>query len=80
MYEIIKDYKNAYIIANNAYQTTLKCLKDDNYDLTLLKELNKLMNLLKENISKWSETVVQKNVDKLSNELSPINNNESPSP
>ena len=79
LYEIIKDYKNAYIIANNAYQTTLKCLKDGNYDLTLLKDLNKLMNLLKENLGKWSETVVQENIDKLSNELSPINNNESPS-
>ena len=24
LYEVIKDHKNAYIIANNAYQTTLK--------------------------------------------------------
>ena len=72
LYEVIKDHKNAYIIANNAYQTTLKCLKDDNYDLTLLKELNKLMNLLKENISKWSETVKPENNDNAENEeLSP---------
>ena len=57
LYEIEKDCKNAYEIANNTYQTTLKCINDENYDLTLLKDLNKLMNLLKENINKWSENL-----------------------
>ena len=74
LYEIIKDYKNAYIIANNAYQATLKSINDDKYDLNLLKDLNNLMNLLKENISKWSETVAQENFENLSNGLSPQNN------
>ncbi len=74
LYEIIKDYKNAYIIANNAYQATLKSINDDKYDLNLLKDLNNLMNLLKENISKWSETVAQENFENLSNGLSPKNN------
>ena len=78
MYEVLKDYKNAYIIANNAYQATLKSLNDDNYDLTLLKDLNKLVNLLKENISKWSETVLQEKTEKSENESAP-ENNESPS-
>ena len=73
MYEILKDYKNAYIIANNVYQATLKSLNDDNYDLTLLKDLNKLVNLLKENISKWSETVVQEKIENLKDELEPEN-------
>ena len=79
LYEILKDYKNAYIIANNAYQATLKSINDDKYDLNLLKDLNKLMNLLKENISKWSETVAQENIDNLSNGLYPQNNEASPS-
>ena len=68
LYEIAKDCKNAYIIANNAYQATLKSINDENYDLTLLKDLNKLMNLLKENINKWSKIV--ENNDKLANDLS----------
>lgn len=68
LYEVVKDCKNAYIIANNAYQSTLKSINDENYDLTLLKDLNKLMNLLKENINKWSEIV--ENNDKLANDLS----------
>ena len=74
MYEILKDYKNAYIIANNVYQATLKSLNDDNYDLTLLKDLNKLVNLLKENISKWSEAaVVQEKIENLKDGLEPEN-------
>lgn len=78
LYQIIKDCRNAYIIANNAYQTTLKSINDDKYDLTLLKDLNKLMNLLKDNISKWSETLEQDKINNLAKDLSP-NNNESPS-
>ena len=74
MYEILKDYKNAYIIANNVYQATLKSLNDDNYDLTLLKDLNKLVNLLKENISKWSEAAaVQEKIENLKEGLEPEN-------
>jgi hypothetical protein len=74
MYEILKDYKNAYIIANNVYQATLKSLNDDNYDLTLLKDLNKLVNLLKENISKWSEAAaVQEKIENLKDGLEPEN-------
>ena len=69
----MKDYKNAYIIANNAYQATLKSINDDKYDLSLLKDLNKLVNLLKENISKWSENVVQENIENLSNGINPEN-------
>ena len=71
LYEIMKDYKSAYIIANDAYQRTMKSINDDNLDLTLLKDLNKLINLLKDNISKWSETVIQENVENLANDLSP---------
>ena len=69
LYEIERDCKNALTIANNAYQTTLKCINDENHDLTLLKDLNKLMNLLKENINKWSENAEKKNNDKIVNEL-----------
>ena len=61
MYEVLKDQKNAFTIANNTYQKTLKCINDDNYDLTLLKDLNKLMGLLKENLSKWAENIEAKN-------------------
>ena len=73
MYEIFKDYKNAYIIANNVYQATLKSLNDVNYDLTLIEDLNKLVNLLKENISKWSETVVLEKIENLKDGLDPEN-------
>lgn len=79
LYQIVKDCQNAYIIANNAYKATLKSINDDKYDLTLLKDLNKLMNLLKDNISKWSETVGQNNIDNLVNGLSPSNNEPPPS-
>lgn len=73
LYEVMKDYKNAYIIANNAYQATLKSINDEKYDLSLLKDLNKLVNLLKENMSKWSENVVQENIENLSNGINPEN-------
>lgn len=79
LYEIMKDYKNAYIIANNAYQKTLKSISDENVDITLMKDLNKLLNLLKDNISKWSEVVQQENIENLAKDLSPINQ-ENPSP
>ena len=52
---------------------TFKNLNDDNYDLTLIKDLNKLVNLLKENISKWSETVVQEKIENLKDGLEPEN-------
>ena len=74
LYEVIKDYKNAYVLANNTYQTTMKSLNEDNYDLSLLKDLNKMLNILKENISKWGETVVPENVENLSSDLPPENN------
>ena len=77
LYEIEKECKNAYEIAKNTYQTTLKCINDENHDLTLLKDLNKLMNLLKENINKWAEHVEQENNDKNINEIS-NEKNESP--
>ena len=77
--EIMKDYKNAYIIANNAYQKTIKSINDENVDITLMKDLNKLLNLLKDNISKWSEVVQQENIENLAKDLSPINQ-ENPSP
>lgn len=74
LYEVIKDYKNAYVLANNTYQTTMKSLNEDNYDLSLLKDLNKMLNILKENISKWGETVVPENVENLASDLPPENN------
>lgn len=74
LYEVIKDYKNAYVLANNTYQTTMKSLNEDNYDLSLLKDLNKMLNILKENISKWGETVVPENIENLASDLPPENN------
>ena len=74
LYEVIKDYKNAYVLANNTYQTTMKSLNEDNYDLSLLKDLNKMLNILKENINKWGETVVPENVENLASDLPPENN------
>ena len=69
LYEIVKDYKNAYIIANNTYQSITKSLNDDNYDSSLLKDLNKMLNLLKENISKWADTVVPEKVENIANDI-----------
>ena len=74
LYEVIKDYKNAYVLANNTYQTTMKSLNEDNYDLSLLKDLNKMLNILKENINKWGETVVPENVENLASDFPPENN------
>ena len=72
LYEIMKDYKTAYVIANDTYQKTMKSVKDENLDLNVFKDLNKLVNLLKDNISKWSETVKQ--------EINDNGENEEPSP
>ena len=69
LYEIVKDYKNAYIIANNTYQSITKSLNDDNYDSSLLKDLNKMLNILKENISKWADTVVPEKVENIANDI-----------
>lgn len=79
LYEVINDYKSAYTLANNTYQTTMKSLNDDNYDLSLLKDLNKMLDILKENIIKWSDTVVPKNVEDIANDVQPENNADSPS-
>jgi len=79
LYEVIKDYKNAYTLANNTYQTTMKNLNNDNYDLSLLKDLNKMLNILKENISKWAETIVPENVDNLASDVQPEKIEASPS-
>lgn len=53
LYESIGDKETAFKIANEAYQNTLKAINEDNYDLSLLKDLNELLKFLKENISKW---------------------------
>jgi hypothetical protein len=79
LYEIMKDYKTAYIIANDAYEKTMKSIKDDNHDLNVFKDLNKLINLLKDNISKWSETVIQENNENAENEELPPEKIEAPS-
>lgn len=77
LYEFLKDPKNAYIIANNVYQATQKSISNENYDLSLQKDLNKMMNLLKDNLSKWSESIEHGNNDNIDNE--PIDEkNESP--
>ena len=79
LYEIMKDYKTAYSIANDTYQKTMKSVKDENLDLNVFKDLNKLVNLLKDNISKWSETVKQENNDNAENEEPSPDKVESPS-
>ena len=78
LYEIIKDYKNAYMIANNTYQSITKSLNDDNYDLTLLKELNKMLDILRENISKWSDTVVPEKIENIASDVKPESPEASP--
>ena len=79
LYEIMKDYKTAYAIANDTYQKTMKSVKDENLDLNVFKDLNKLVNLLKDNISKWSETVKQENNANAENEEPSPDKVESPS-
>jgi 14-3-3 protein epsilon len=79
LYEVIKDYKTAYTLANDTYQITMKNLNNENYDLSLLKELNKMLDILKENIGKWAETIVPQNVDNLASDVQPENIEASPS-
>ena len=47
LYEIVRDYKNAYILANDTYQKTTKILNDENQNISSSKELNKTLNLIK---------------------------------
>jgi hypothetical protein len=71
LYEIMRDYKNAYILANNTYQKTMKIMNEENHDLFNNKEINKMLNLLKENIGIWAETVVQENVENIASDIQP---------
>ena len=71
LYEIMRDYKNAYILANNTYQKTMKMINEENHELSNNKELNKMLNLLKENIGIWAETVVQENVENIASDIQP---------
>jgi len=79
LYEIMKDYKNAYILANDVYQKTNKFLNNDNYDSSLVKELNKILDKLKENIGKWADTVVPEKVENIASDVQPENVEVSPS-
>jgi 14-3-3 protein epsilon len=69
LYEIMGDYKNAYILANNTYQKTMKIMNEENHDLFNNKEINKMLKLLKENIGIWAETVVQENVENIASDI-----------
>ena len=69
LYEVVKDYKNAYLLANDTYQKAIKNLNDDNYDLSLLKDLNKMLNVLKENIGKWAETIDNEKVENIASDV-----------
>lgn len=79
LYEIVRDYKNAYILANDTYQKTTKILNDENQNISSSKELNKILNLLKENIGIWAETFVPENVENLANDIEPEKEEISPS-
>ena len=79
LYDIMKDYKNAYILANDVYQKTNKFLNNDNYDSSLVKELNKILDKLKENISKWADTIVPEKVENIASDVQPENVEVSPS-
>jgi len=79
LYDIMKDYKNAYILANDVYQKTNKFLNNDNYDSSLVKELNKILDKLKENIGKWADTVVPEKVENIASDVQPENVEVSPS-
>ena len=57
----------------------MKSVKDEKFDLNLFKDLNTLVNLLKDNISKWSETVIQENNENAENEELPPEKIEAPS-
>ena len=80
LYEVIKDYKTAYILLNNTYQATLKNISDNNYDAALIKDLNKLLDIFKENISKWAETIVPENIENIASDIQPENIEASSSP
>ena len=67
----MRDYKNAYILANNTYQKTMKIMNEENHDLFNNKEINKMLKLLKENIDIWAETVVQENVENIASDIQP---------
>lgn len=71
LYEIMRDYKNAYILANNTYQKTMKIVNEENRKTSNNKEINKMLNLLQENISIWAETVVQENVENIASDIQP---------
>jgi hypothetical protein len=79
LYEIIKDYKKAYILANNTYKKTVKIINEENHDLTNLKEINKMLDLFKENISIWADTNVQENVENIASEIQPEQEENTPS-
>ena len=79
LYDIMKDYKNAYILANDVYQKTNKFLNNDNYDSSLIKELNKILDKLKENLSKWADTIVPEKVENIASDVQPENVEVSPS-
>ena len=79
LYDIMKDYKNAYILANDVYQKTNKFLNNDNYDSSLIKELNKILDKLKENISKWADTIVPEKVENIASDVQLENVEASPS-
>lgn len=53
LFENLNEKKIALQVADETYKRTLKAINDDNYDLTLMKDLNKLLELLKQNIEKW---------------------------
>ena len=80
LYEVIKDYKTAYILLNNTYQATQKNISDNNYDAALIKDLNKLLDIFKENISKWAETIVPENIENIASDIQPENIEASSSP
>ena len=63
---------------NNTYQTTIKNLNDNNYDANLVKDLNKMLDIFKENISKWADTVVPENVENIASDVQPENVEASP--
>lgn len=71
LYEFMKDFNNAYNIANDFYQKAIKSINDENIDLTSFKELNELLRLISDNINKWKEISEQENFYELVGGLSP---------
>ena len=66
-------------MANDTYQKTTKILNDESQNITTSKELNKILNILKENIGIWAETVAPENVKNLANDIEPEKEEISPS-